>query len=84
MRCHPAIKRLGIAFVARKDAFDLSGGLLKIRYRLDRPLDAVVVTFKPAGQAASPQLISKEVLADFAATGRGEQEPRSFCRQRRG
>lgn len=68
------VKRLGIAFVSQADSLDLSGGLLTLGYRVDRPIDSLAITFKPAGQPADSQLITKEILTNLAATNHAEHE----------
>ena len=69
------VKRLGIAFVAQaEEGMDLSGELLKIRYRSDRAIDPLLITFKPAAAHPSPDWISKQIRTRFVQPGQHQIE----------
>lgn len=68
-------RRVGVAFVApRPEGNNLSGGLLKIRYRSAQSLP-VRITLKPRAEAPDGvHRLPKEVLAELADTAGSEQE----------
>lgn len=70
------VKQLGIALVTtRPEGVNLSGCLLRLRYRSAQAMDPVLITLKPAGKApAEVGIISKEIVTRLAATGGREAE----------
>jgi hypothetical protein len=70
------VKQLGIALVTtRPEGVNLSGCLLRLRYRSAQAMDPVLIALKPAGTTpAGPGVIPKEIVTRFAATGGREEE----------
>ncbi len=69
------LTQFGIAFVAPDSkGFDLSGGVLTLRYRSAGALDPVSIELKP--EKSAPGLISRQVFARLADTGGREAEIR--------
>src|SRR5262249_9345620 len=70
------VSNAGIAFVpARPGGVNLSGGLLRLRYRSAVPMKAALITLKPLGSTpAVASLIPTEIFSHFAGTGDGEAE----------
>jgi hypothetical protein len=70
------VKQLGIALVTtRPGGVNLSGCLLRLRYRSTQAMDPVLITLKPAGTApAEVGVIPKEIVTRLAATNGREAE----------
>ena len=72
-----ALNYLGIAFLAEppEKGVNLSGGLLRLRYRSSEALDPVIIELKPSGNPpASAGLIPNQIFTHMAATdGRDEE-----------
>jgi hypothetical protein len=70
------VNQLGIAFVPKKGAgVNLSGGLLRLRYRSTTPLDPAIIELKPMGSVPDTAgLIPRELFTRFGVTERGEAE----------
>jgi hypothetical protein len=70
------VKQLGIALIAdRPGGVNLSGCLLRLRYRSAQAMDPVLIALKPAGTApAEVGVIPKEIVTRLAATGDREAE----------
>jgi hypothetical protein len=70
------VKQLGVALVtARPEGVNLSGSLLRLRYRSAQAMDPVLIALKPAGTApAEVGVIPKEIVTRLAATGGREAE----------
>ena len=69
-------RRVGVAFVSpREQGMNLSGGLLKIRYRSAEPIGNAVISLKTAANIApASPLISKEILVRLSQSGDQEKE----------
>jgi hypothetical protein len=70
------VNRLGIALVTtRPGGVNVSGCLLRLRYRSARAMDPVLIALKPAGTApAEVGVIPKEIVTRLADTGGREEE----------
>jgi hypothetical protein len=69
------LTQFGIAFVAPDSkGFDLSGGVLTLRYRSSRAIEPVSIELKP--EKSAPGLISRQIFARLAETGSVEREIR--------
>jgi hypothetical protein len=70
------VKQLGIALVTtRPEGVNLSGCLLRLRFRSAQTMDPVLIALKPAGTTpAGPGVIPKEIVTRLAATGGREEE----------
>jgi hypothetical protein len=70
------VKQLGVALVTtRPEGVNLSGCLLRLRYRSAQAMDPVLIALKPAGTApAEVGVIPKEIVTRLAATGGREAE----------
>jgi len=70
------VNQLGIALVTtRPGGVNLSGCLLRLRYRSTQAMDPVLIALKPAGTApAEVGIIPKEIVTRLAATGGREAE----------
>jgi hypothetical protein len=70
------VHQVGIAFVAeRKAGVNLSGGLLRLRYRCSQTLEPMVIALKPATSAKpDARIIATEIFSRFADTGGQEEE----------
>jgi hypothetical protein len=71
-----AIRNAGIAFVPNgPEGVNLSGGLLRLRYRSRVPMDQAILTLKPVGNpSVVARLIPTEIFTHFAETPGAEQE----------
>jgi hypothetical protein len=70
------VNRLGIAFVAsRETGVNLSGAVLRLRYRSSGAIEPVVIALKPVGNTqATAGLIPKEIFTRFVDTGGKDEE----------
>ena len=69
------LTQFGIAFVAPDPkGFDLSGGVLTLRYRSAGAIGPVSIDLKP--EKSAPGLISRQIFASLDETGSGEGEIR--------
>jgi hypothetical protein len=72
------VANLGVAFVwNRPEGVNLSGGLLRLRYRSAIPLGPVVLDLKPAGPTPKATgIIPTQILTNLAETGDRQKELR--------
>ena len=69
MRLREGVDQFGIAFVAPEaKRFDLSGGILTLRYRSKGVLEPITIDLKP--EKILPGTISRQIFARLAGTER--------------
>ncbi len=67
------VNRIDMTFGStRPEGVNLSGGILRLRYRSAQPMESVVIAFKPGGRPEG--LLPQELLTHFAGTGGAEAE----------
>jgi hypothetical protein len=70
------VSEANIAFVlSRPEGVNVSGEMLRLRYRCAQPVDLAFIALKQRGQILLPPgIIATEIFTHFAATGGGEKE----------